>query len=143
MANRIEQFYNVDSPVGKGKTNNAEDVLLVRFFLSQIKGSAAARVFGFDPPGSLPVIPSFDAQLTEWILAFQSSMHPSTKVLKDGIVDPARGTSTQRSTISHGIYTIVLLNNAYKANQKESHAALWLDQRVPPTLRAALLANVR
>ncbi len=143
MANRVEQFYNLDAAVGKGKANRPEDVLLVRWFLSQIKGSAAAGVFGFNPPGVLPVIQAWDQQLTEWIIAFQSAMHPNAQVLKDGIVDAARGTASQKTTITHGIYTIVLLNNAYKANQKESHAALWLDPRVPQALRTALLNNVR
>jgi hypothetical protein len=70
-------------------------------------------------------------------------MHPNAKVPKDGIVDPARGTSSQKTTIHGGLYTIVLLNNAYKTNQEKSHAALWLDERVPAQLRAALAANVR
>jgi hypothetical protein len=143
MANRVEQFYNVDHPVGKGKTNNSEDVLLVRWFLSQIKGSAVAGVIGFDPPGTLPVIPIWDQQLTDWIIAFQSVMSPSVNVLVDGIVDPARGTATQKTTITKGTYTIVLMNNAYKANQRESHSALWLDQRVPASLRKALFDNIR
>ncbi|MBI3680461.1 MAG: hypothetical protein HY235_08695 [Acidobacteria bacterium] len=143
MANRVEQFYNVDAAVGKGKQNIPEDVLLVRFFLSQIKGSGVAQVIGFNPPGSLPVVPAWDQQLTDWIIAFQSVMAPTTRVPVDGIVDSARGTSSQRSTITKSIYTIALLNNAYRTNQKQSHAALWLDPRVPPTLRKALLDNVR
>lgn len=138
MANRVAPFYNVDAPVGKGKSNKPDDVLLVRWFLSQIKGSAMSRVIGFDPPGTLPVTTSWDEQLTEW----QAAMHPSVKVPKDGIVDPARGTSSQTTTIHGGIFTIVLLNNADKTNQEKSHAALWLDERVPAQLRAALAANV-
>jgi hypothetical protein len=75
--------------------------------------------------------------------AFQQAMAPQARVLVDGIVDPARGTASQKTTIHHGLYTIVLLNNAYKANQKGSHAALFLDPRVPQLLRRALLENVR
>jgi hypothetical protein len=95
------------------------------------------------PPGALPVIPTWDQQLTDWIIAFQSVMSPNVNVLVDGIVDPARGTATQKTTITKGTYTIVLMNNAYKANQRESHSALWLDQRVPASLRKALFDNRR
>jgi len=144
MANRLEQFYNVDQAVGKGKPNRQDDVLLVRFMLSALKGSGAADVINFNPPGTLPLVDYWDQQLTDWIIAFQSSTrNPATRTVVDGIVDPARGTATQLSTIAHSCYTIVLLNRAYKAGNGESHAALWKDPKVPGALRAALLANVR
>jgi hypothetical protein len=143
VANRLEQFYNVDQAVGKNKSNAQDDVLLVRFFLSALKGSGFGDVYGFKPPGTLPVITSWDQQLTDWIIAFQTCVkNQATGTLIDGIVDAARGTATQKSTISHSIYTIVLLNRAYKAGNEKSHAALWLDPAVPAQLRASLLARV-
>jgi hypothetical protein len=47
----------------------------------------------------------WDQQLTEWNLAIQRAMHPGAKVTQDGIVDPARGTSTHRTTFHRGLYT--------------------------------------
>ncbi len=145
MANRLEQFYNVDSSVGKGQTNKGDDVLLVRFFLSEIKGAAVSDVIGFNPPGTLPINnPTWDQQLTDWIMAFQTALkHQGSNVYVDGIVSAARGTATQLSTISHTTYTIVFLNRAYKTNHPKSHAALWEDPKAPAPLRAALLANVK
>jgi hypothetical protein len=144
MATRLEQFYNVEQAVGKGRPNVPDDVLLVRFFLSEIKGSAMAGVIEFDPPGTLPVVPTWDQKLTEWITAFQQAIKSKgSSVVVDGIVDPARGTASQKTTITNTTYTIVFLNRAYKANHKESHAALWAEPKAPAALRAALLAKER
>jgi hypothetical protein len=145
MANRVEQFYNLDRPVGQGKPNMSDDVLLLRFFLSQIKGSGAGNLIGFNPPGSLPVNGPFDALLDIWIKAFQAAVRGTgnTGIAADGIVDPAHGTSAQKTTHTHSTYTIVLMNNAFRSNQPASHAALFLDQRVPASLRESLLKNTR
>ncbi|MBI3367677.1 MAG: hypothetical protein HY021_04255 [Burkholderiales bacterium] len=120
-------------------------MLLLRFFLSQIKGSGVANLIRFNPPGVLPVSGGHDALLDTWIKEFQTAVHNNgnTGIASDGIVDPARGTATQKSTHTHSTYTIVLMNNAFRSNQPAAHAALFLDQRVPPTLRESLLRNTR
>lgn len=145
MANRVEQFYNLDQPVGKGKPNLGDDVLLVRFFLSQIKGSGVAALIRFNPPGVLPVSGGHDALLDTWIKEFQTAVrnNGNSGIASDGIVDPASGTSKQKTTHTHSTYTIVLMNNAFRSNQPAAHAALFLDQRVPLSLRDSLLKNTR
>jgi hypothetical protein len=142
MAHRHRPFFNLDQPVGRNKNNLTDDVMLVQFFLSE----TAKKNVIFDwkkPAKPLTVNGSADENLFAWILSFQQGVKSQgTPVHVDGIVDPARGAATTRSSITQSIYTIVLLNNLFESQSPDRFTNLQNDPGVPATLRAALQRGV-
>jgi len=145
MAFRVRPFYNLDGPVGKGKSRRPDDVMLVRLLLNN----------AFDHPGLLIMTKpgrvlatdssADDSFLEEWIVTFQTAYRQQTNpnFLVDGIVDPARGYSRDETTHTHTAYTIVLLNNLYLNSQPTLYSHIWDDPKCPPVLKQSLINNVR
>jgi hypothetical protein len=136
MACYHRPFYNVDGAVGRGKRNASDDVMLVQFFLTEI---ARKNTGVFKPPDqALQVSGAADENLYAWISAFQNQY----SARPDGIVDTARGSAYTRSTITHEIYTIVKLNNAFASLYPERFPDLRKDMTIPGVLRNALSREV-
>ncbi len=151
MAERIH-FYNVDSEVGRGKQNEATDVLLVKFFLKEISEaskSPGAQILGqlFVPPTPtllLDAIPSNDLFL--WIEAYQKIKKQSGWVdfNTDGIVTPVpleniqptyRVPGTANAYRTRSRYTLYALNFEYRHLFPDSWTNLARDPKVPSALR--------
>src|SRR3984893_9368619 len=150
MASKIH-FYNIESHVGKGRQNEATDVLLVKFFLREIAEASklpSAQVLGqpFIPPTPtllLDATPSND--LFQWIEGYQKAKKQSTWIdfRPDGIVSPVplenmqptykvRGSNEYRT---RDRYTLYALNFEYRQMFPESWANLARDPKIPSILR--------
>ena len=129
MAFRVRPFYNLDHPVGRKKDNKRDDVGLVQFFLNFIRKNPDVLLGTFTAPSSkLQITGVFDDATHDWIVAFQAAMKSRQPGLNaDGIVDPARGYSSDKTTITRATYTIALLNNAYEARNKDLFSHIWDD----------------
>jgi len=130
MAFRVRPFYNLDKPVGRGKSNIRDDVGLVQFFLNNIRKNPQLLLGSFKAPASqLKVTGVFDNATHDWIIAFQTAVKGAFQpnMLIDGIVDPARGYTSQQTTITHSLYCIALLNNAYESSNKDLFSHIWDD----------------
>lgn len=110
---RIPVFFNIDSHVGPGKPNKADDVRLVQFCFKVLGTSTLGSI----PPAlksqmaSVRTDGTCDSQTCSTILEFQKwikSSNPGT--VADGIVSPSQGQSEYGS----GRYTIVELNGSVK-----------------------------
>lgn len=138
MAHRHRPFYNLDKPVGPQKTNATDDVMLVQFFISEL--SKTRTIFEWNKP-SEPLLVNGQANdlLFRWIRSYQVAIKGGgSPVSADGVVDPATGAATQRSSHTHTIYTIVFFNNHFESLFPQRFADLRKDPTVPGLLRAAL-----
>jgi hypothetical protein len=146
MAFRVRPFYNLDKSVGRGKDNIRDDVTLVQFFLDNI-GKNPGLLFGhFKAPASqLRVTGTFDNATHDWIVAFQTAMKAGFQpnMLVDGIVDPARGVSSQQTSITNATYCIVLLNNAYESSNAPLFSHIWDDPAMPADVGRKIQTDVR
>ncbi|MEO8072891.1 MAG: hypothetical protein ABI686_06560 [Acidobacteriota bacterium] len=142
MAHRHRPFYNLDKSVGPQQPNIVDDVMLVQFFLSE--ESKQHTIFQWDKPSEPLLVDGQKSDLLfRWILSFQVAIKAQgSPVSADGIVDPATGSSTQRSSHTHTTYTIVFLNNQFESMFPERFADLRKDPTVPGLLRAALQRSV-
>jgi hypothetical protein len=101
MAHRI-LYYNVDKSVGKFGVNEANDVLLVRFFLRRCMQVPSLN----GPHPQLPLVTYFDLQLHDSIIWFQKAVREKgKKCALDGQVD--------RAPDSGELYTMTYLNATY------------------------------
>lgn len=120
-------LYNVSKPVGKACPNLSDDVLLVRFFLRRI--SQAPDLNG--PFSDMPLVPSYDPQLSEAILWYQKAVADShAPISVDGRVDPAPH--------GQGIYTIRHLNFSYRKRYPQFGHFIENDPMFPGMLRLPL-----
>lgn len=140
MAHRILPFYNVDSAVGKFKSNKNDDVMLVQFFMKEIHAFKAPLTSGKPFPAKpLMVNGVADQNTFDWILAFQKIYKDNgLQVHVDGIVDTARGFATTKSSIAQSVYTICLFNSTFEAQQPDQFAKLWDHPRIPAALATQL-----
>ncbi len=112
-------FYNVDAAVGLGCPNQRVDVLLVQHFLVTVNNNLSA----FSPP--LPPLPLAPGEIFKpdgivgpitlrAIKHFQEvGKARGNNIATDGRIDKATGRGI--GTISHTPFTIIFLNNAYRA----------------------------
>jgi hypothetical protein len=131
-------FYNVQAPVGPGKANRIDDVMLVQILLRET-AKTPQMIWAYGLPPML-VTGVADGNLFKWILAFQNFCGPL--VTKDGIVDPARD-ALHLSTISHSDYTISVLNRLLRSAASDVYTGLPIDDSTPQLLRDALWKNAR
>jgi hypothetical protein len=146
MAFRVRPFYNLDKPVGRNKPNVRDDVALVQFFLNNIRKNPNLLLGSLKPPAStLKVTGVFDNATHDWIVAFQTAVKAGFQpsMLVDGIVDPARGYTSQKTTITHAAYSIVLLNNAYESARKDLFSHIWDDPDLPADVGKKLQNDAR
>lgn len=146
MAFRVRPFYNLDKPVGRNKTNARDDVGLVQFFLNFIQKNPDVLLGSFQAPSRpLRVTGVFDDATHDWIVAFQTAVRNGFQrnLVVDGIVDPARGYSSQQTTITHATYTIALLNNAYASRNPGLHSHIWDDSDMLPDVGKKLQEDAR
>lgn len=146
MAFRVRPFYNLDQPVGRNKSNLRDDVTLVQFFLNNIRKNPNLLLGNLKPPASqLRVSGTFDTATHDWIIAFQTAVKAGFQpnMLIDGIVDPARGYNSQKTTITHSAYCIALLNNAYESSNKDLFSHIWDDSDMPVAIGKKLQSDVR
>ena len=146
MAFRVRPFYNLDKPVGRGKSNIRDDVTLVQFFLTNIRRHPELLLGGLKAPNSdLRITGVFDNATHDWIVAFQTAVKGGFQphMLVDGIVDPARGYTSQQTTITHSTYSIVLLNNAYETRNQELFSHIWDDKDMLPDVGKKLKNDAR
>ena len=147
-------FYNIGEWVGKGKQNEASDVLLVKFFLTEIAEATKTRpsqALGqrFIPPTAtipLDATPSDDFFL--WVKAYQEVKKKSTWVsfAPDGIVSPVPPDNmhaTQRVPgtnrfVTKDRYTLYALNFEYRQFFPKSWADLAHEPKAPGALRDRL-----
>ena len=145
MAHRILPFYNIDSPVGKSRSNKLEDVMLVQFFMKEIFDFKApittAQPFPSQP---LVVNGSADQNTFDWILAFQKAFKAfGIAIQVDGVVDPARAFLTTRSALANSVYTVAVFNNIFESQQPDQFPKLWEHPRVPAALAIQLKIIVK
>lgn len=146
MAFRVRPFYNLDQPVGRHRTNARDDVALVQFFLHFIRKNPDVLLGSFKPPASeLRVTGSFDDATHDHIIAFQTAMKSSFQpnMLIDGIVDPARGYNSQKTSITHATYCIALLNNAYESRNPALFSHIWDDPNMLPDVGKKIQGDSR
>ena len=87
MAKKTLPFYNVTQSVGKNGVNLPEDVMLVRFLLSELPKKGPSLPI---PPPTAPLLVNTDPShpLVEWIEWFQKSVKQSGKmIVVDGRID--------------------------------------------------------
>jgi hypothetical protein len=105
MAFMIMPVYNIDSAVGEGKINQADDVRLVQTMLIEL----ATADPGWAPPTPLFADGVWSPNLKLWILAFQTrlaQMNPG-KAVVDGRIDPMpmKGTSDWSASFGSGAWS--------------------------------------
>jgi hypothetical protein len=116
-------MYCIDSAVGKYCANKPDDVYLIRFFLRKI--NKVPELNG--PFKDLPIIHTWDQQLTDAILWFQQSVKAKGKpVVTDGRVDP--------SAVGQGPYTIHYLNGTYMLRYPQTKHRVESDPEFPSAL---------
>jgi len=121
-------LYNVSKPVGKSCPNVPDDVLLVRFFLRRISQSPDLH----GPCSDMPLVPTYDAPLTDAILWFQKAAGAAHfSITADGRVDPAPH--------GQGVYTIRHLNASYRKRYPQFEQAIESDPLFPSLLRTSFL----
>lgn len=109
-------IYNLDHAVGMNSPNGQGDVRLVQYMLQNYYRAKEISVDGWIGP-----VTSF------WIKRFQSDMaNAGNNVLQDGRIDRAFG---KQSSVSHTLYTIVLLNFALAKSNPGAFARI--PQQVP------------
>ena len=139
----IAYAYFVTSPVGIGKANRRDDVLLVQFFLAAISSRAdTATQESFKPPGAQPFIidgiwgPNSQRYLNHFLATFnRGSQKAGTKgIWADGVVDvPPPGVFF--GALHHQLYAIVVLNATYREQfGTPAHAQLHTNGLFPKEL---------
>jgi len=115
----VRHFYNVDSAVGVGCPNHREDVLLVQHFLVTINNNPNVFSPPFPPlplaPGEIFKVDGIVGPITlRAIKHFQEvGQARGNSISNDGRIDKATGSGT--GTTSNTQFTIIFLNNAYRA----------------------------
>src|SRR6185295_15421573 len=105
MAHMIPQVHQTESPVGDGKLNLPDDVLLVATMLNDI----AALDPGWAPATPLSRTGTYTSDMKQWIAAFQQrtrKKNPSQRIAVDGAVHPMPGEDSldYQSKFSDGTY---------------------------------------
>jgi hypothetical protein len=117
--------------------NRRDDVLLVQYILINIAGKIVVGPGWqvWTPPKTARpfLVDGWMGPVTAaWIKSYQNSHR---YLFKDGRIDRALGIS---SSISHTVYTILLLNHHLWLVQEEKFKALEDDIEAPPELREAI-----
>lgn len=122
-------FYNTEAPVGRYCPNKQDDVYLIRFLLRKINNVAELN----GPYKDLPIIPTWDQQLSDAILWFQKKVRATGKPCgTDGRVDPS-------PTIGNGSpYTITYLNATYMKRYPQYKHRFEQDPEFPNALRPSV-----
>ena len=112
--------------------------MLVQFFFREL--APVHNIFNWTAPKQpLQVNGSPDENLYTYIHTFQGALKGlGYPVAADDRIDPARGARTQRSSITHTIYTIVLLNNWFESMFPQRFLTLPKDSAAPLPLQKAL-----
>ncbi len=129
MSYKVNPFYNIDSPVGAGQANKADDVSLVQYLLLKV----ASRTAGKWTPPSTPLTANgtYTPALGEWIKSYQAIV----KAVQDGVVHP------QVSPHWKHYGTLVSLNASYRNNFGAArHDNLAAEPDLPAGLRLTLSA---
>ena len=119
MSKRFFHIYNIDAPVGPGKTNRNDDVRLVQNLLIELSRFAANDWVASIPPQqrNLSTTGRFDDLLELWIKAYQNwlvkGFGGSSVFMADGIIDPLPTHSiTANTSFNSGrIATLAMLCN--------------------------------
>ncbi|MBX7169376.1 MAG: hypothetical protein K1X72_00365 [Pyrinomonadaceae bacterium] len=132
-------FYNVNDSVGAGGKNNTEDVKVVQFFLQRAYLTSSFKnnkTWGdMIPDGKCGPITN------SWIRKFQMDCHKlGANPLIDGLVDKANNPNNNRiGSLSHTDYTIRLLNNVLRHDDKDVYKNLTTHPKVPADLKLIFL----
>lgn len=145
MAHRILPFYNIDAAVGPHRSNKLEDTMLVQFFMKEIFDFKAPITVGHAFPSQpLTVNGTADQNTFDWIMAFQKCFQAfGIGVVTDGVVDTARAFLTTKSALANSVYTIVVFNNIFQAQQPDQFPKLWEHPRMPAALATQLKLFVK
>jgi hypothetical protein len=111
----LPMAYTVEQAVGVASANRRDDVLLVQFFLRVVSENPATPEYKLDGP-PLQIDGSCGQQTIDYIRNYQqenSDLNPDSPLVRDGVVDPPRG-SHATGSISHRLFTILALNISYK-----------------------------
>ena len=119
MAKRFFPIYNIDAPVGPGKTNRNDDVRLVQNLLIELSRFAATDWVASIPPQqrTLSTTGRFDDLLELWIKSYQNWLVKgyggNSVFMADGIIDPLPTHSiTANTSFNSGrIATLAMLCN--------------------------------
>jgi hypothetical protein len=137
MATKNLPFYNVTQSVGKSGVNLPEDVMLVRFLLSEVSKKGPLP----SPPPTTPLLVNTDPAppLVDWIEWFQKSVKQSGKVvIVDGRIDRATGVAGDMYATQH---TICHLNVSYRKRFRANHNALENAPNCPALLKLKFAAT--
>jgi hypothetical protein len=131
-------FYNVNRAVGKGSANRKGDVMLVQLLLKKFY---AKKKDVPPPPGQMKVDGLFGPTTATWIARFQLQQNPlfPNGVATDGVVDRAKDPWV--STISHTLYTILVLNFWLRQTDVLLFENLAFDPECPALLKNELVFN--
>lgn len=119
MAKRFFPIYNIDQPVGPGKSNRSDDVRLVQNLFIELSRFAVTDWVSNIPvqQRNLSTTGRFDDQLELWIKAYQDwlvkGFGGSANFMSDGIIDPLpMHTITADTNFNSGrIATLAMLCN--------------------------------
>ncbi|WP_342362180.1 hypothetical protein [Terrarubrum flagellatum] len=130
MPYKVNPFYNIDSPVGKGQPNLPMDVKLVQYLLIKV----ASRTQGKWTPPAAEIVADgvYTPALSEWILSYQTVV----KAVRDGVVSPQVNPHWKH----HG--TIISLNASFRNNFGAArHDNIVGEPDIPADLRSILGAG--
>ena len=139
MPSRFFPLYNVDQPVGPGRTNKPDDVRLVQALLIELSRFEGADWFALVPQEKrgLATTGTFDSTLEAWILAFQNFLVSNLGGVKywkaDGVIDPMpAGALSASSQFRSGRYSTLsmICNRLWKLN-RDAYLRIGDDYRVP------------
>jgi hypothetical protein len=139
MVYRVRPFYNLDGPVGKGVRGQPDDILLVKYFLTELtKADQTWATAAPDTPLAVDSLPS-DA-LNEWITAYQQmkkNFH-SSPVVVDGRVDPVPGYWSSTTPNQHAMFILSWMNSDFSVSFTDRFNDLAHDENAPAALREVL-----
>jgi peptidoglycan hydrolase-like protein with peptidoglycan-binding domain len=142
----LPTIYNVSMGVGPDPRGfyRRDDILLVQYLLKKVweeHGSEISPPLPAPPePGTIKVDGIFGPITARWIKRYQEEVKKSGQpIAADGRVDRAHGTV---SSITHTLYTILLLNFDFHNKEQSSFDDLTTDPECPPELIAALSTTI-
>jgi hypothetical protein len=139
MAYEVRQFYNLEGPVGKGVIGRPDDILLVKFFLTEL--AKVDMTWNAETPDSALIVDGQPSDaLNEWIWAYQQMKKNfrSAPVVVDGRVDPVPGYSSTRTPRQNAVYILSWMNSDFEVLFPERFHHLVFDDKTPSALQEAL-----
>ena len=155
MCYRVRPFYNIEGPVGKGVTGKSDDILLVKFFLTELTSvdltwnaatPSSKRPLSMRPAASASPPTSSASTCPPPPTSPPSTMiknFRSVPVVADGRVDAVPRYMGELSPQQHAFYTLSWLNSNFELFFPKRFADLSRDESTPMQLRTALLNNAR